>query len=189
MKGEKKSVHQQYLLNDYKAPTPEAKERAEDIRLNKEEMKIFMSYSELSGELLVLGLGGCYVGQGEVITRSKKMYPSRNKKGLHQKAMLGSLAFCMEELEDVLNNKVTLPDTISFYTNLKSNGINLATEIDGDSEKRELVDKVQELKRTIIQDFPQMHFEFRELDKDMRRYNPFFAAANNAARRVIDKNK
>lgn len=187
MKGERKSVHQQYLLNNYKAPTPEAKERAENIRLNKEEMKVFMSFSELFGELLVLGLGGCYVGQGEVITISKKIYPHRNKKGLQQKAMLESLLFCIEEVGDALNDKVTLPNTVAFYTNLKSNGIKLTVEATREPERKELVNRVLELTRNMNEGFPQVQFKFRELDKDMRRYNPFFTAANNAARRVIDK--
>lgn len=177
---EQKSINKQYLLNKYKLPTLEAKESAENMRISKSVVNIFVDISELMGKG-VFGLGICYVGQEEVITKSKKYYDSV-KKGNLQRALLEAVIYSLKEIPNILYSRLYLPPIIMVYTTLDIKFTD--GNILGSVKKGEL-NKLNEIVEDLILSFPDINFRFAKLDRSIKSYNPFYTAAHNAARNVL----
>lgn len=183
----KKSINKQYLQNEYKIPTPEAKERAEEMRLSKYEMNVFVDISELV-EGGVFGLGVCYVGQDEVITKSKKYYDSI-KRGKIQRAMIEATIHSLKEITNILNNRLYPPTIIMIYSTLDIKGTYLKEGNLSGSAKKYVLSKTNGIMKDLILNFPDIEFRFEQLDRSIKRYNPFYTAAHNAARSILKETR
>ncbi|RSL29305.1 hypothetical protein D7Z54_31885, partial [Salibacterium salarium] len=88
-----RSRNKAYLRPKYKKPPEEAKVRAENNRLDN---KILRVYTDASGMLGpgIFGLAACYVGQGDVTVKKKKLYDSAQKKSVSD-AELESVIFAL----------------------------------------------------------------------------------------------
>ncbi|QHT45582.1 hypothetical protein M662_03330 [Bacillus sp. SB49] len=181
---ERKGIHKQYLLNKNKTPPSEAKERAEEMRLNEVELHVFNSSSELDGNTGVFGLGVSYVGQSQVITKSRKFY-FPTQKGKIQQVMVQSMIFSLIKLEDILLCKIIKPKIVNIYSTLESNGIDVLGHHPLYLSNN--VQYINQLFNKLNRDFHDISFHHMQLDKGLRTYNPFFKAANNAARNIIQK--
>ncbi|MBF0709385.1 hypothetical protein IQ283_22570 [Alkalihalobacillus hwajinpoensis] len=186
MRGHKKINTKQYLINDSIKPPEEAKIRAKNMVDDETVIKVFVDASELNFQG-VFGLGICIVGQGDVKVRSKKHYNKIMKTHIVY-AELQSIALAIKELDKLVINKKITPVKIEVYSDCV---IVDRLKVDNKLTSIDMINEVATEVLFLWEDFEQKHksisLQIETMSGDLKRYNPFYKAAHNAARKSLNK--
>ncbi|WP_156292114.1 hypothetical protein [Oceanobacillus salinisoli] len=179
-----KGDYRQKLMRKERVPTKEARERAEGWVLDDEVLRFFVDASELK-EQGIFGLGVCIVGQGETRVESKKHYNSAMKKQ-NTYAELVAVHYALELLPHILRGKIALPENIIVYSDWNEVGrLKETSEITKNKMTNELAKQINEKKESFIERRPGIGLEVSYMSKDLKKWNPYYKAAHNAARNIF----
>lgn len=176
----------QYLIKDSVKPPEAAKIRAKKMVDDNDVIKVFVDASELNFQG-TFGLGVCIVGQGDVKVRSKKHYNMAMKTHIVY-AELQSIALAIRELNKLVINKKITPVKIEIYSDCV---IVDRLKVDNKLTSIEMINEVATEVLFLWEDFEQKHksisLQIETMNGDLKRYNPFYKAAHNAARKSLNK--
>ncbi len=182
-----KGIYKQQMMRKEKVPTKEAKERAEEWRFDNETLRVFVDASELSPFQGIFGLGVCFVGQGETNVKSKKHY-NTSMKTMNVYAEAVAIEYALDLLNKAINSYMNLPLRVIVYSDWN--------EIDNLSSKVKITkihainavaEQIKVKKSHFVDSYPMIELEIAYMDKDLKRFNPYFRASHNAARKVFGK--
>lgn len=179
--------NKQHLIRDKLEPPIQARIRAKQMIEDEDEVKVFVDASELDFKG-VFGLGICFVGQGNVIVKSKKHY-NQKMKTHNVYGELQSIAFAIRELDDLIIKKKNHSFKLEIFSDCtivdQLRGSNKLTR---NTAINEVANGVVSLWDDFINKNEMINLQVTTMKADLKRYNPFYKAAHNAARRILNKN-
>lgn len=187
LKDSKGFNNKQYLIRDILKPPLSAKARAKEMVEDEEVLKVFVDASELDFQG-IFGLGVCFVGQGSVKVISKKHY-NQMMKTHNVYAELKSISFAIEELDKIIANTLITPSSVKIFSDcvivdkLRDN-----RKLTRNSSFNEIGNKIVALCRIFEGKYETIDINLITMNSDIKRYNPFYKAAHNAARKALNKN-
>lgn len=179
-----KGVYKQYLMKSQIRPPDDAKQKAEEMVYDEKVLRIFVDASELKFQG-IFGLGVCFVGQGEVIVKSKKQYNQSMKTQIVY-AELSAIVFALEQLINMLQEtSKTLSHIIIFSDLTLVEQLNMTSDLTNNQSINLIANQI----RNLWGEFPKYQYggklEVQSMKQDFKKYNPFYKAAHNAARKII----
>lgn len=181
-------MDKQVILNEHAIPTRQATRRSGDMQWDNETLRVFVDASELN-EQGIFGLAGCFVGQGEVFTRMKKHYNLKFK-GQNPYAECMAILFVIQILPSVIKKKYTKPKKIFIFSDLvQFDWFDKVETPFHDVEMNQIIIQIRDNLKAIGNLFPDIQFNVRYMSNTLKRHNPFYRAAHNAARRAIQINR
>ncbi|PEQ92935.1 hypothetical protein CN481_14185 [Bacillus sp. AFS006103] len=179
-----KGINKQYLMKSQIKPPDDAKQRAEEMVYDEDVIRIFVDASELKFQG-IFGIAVCFVGQGEVKVKSKKQY-NQSKKRQIIFAELSAIVFALEQIITMYKEECKIPPEIIIYSDLtlldqlsgtcnltKNRSINL------------IVNEIRNLCIEFLKYHPGINLQIQTMKKGLKRHNPYYKAAHNAARKII----
>jgi hypothetical protein len=176
-----KSINKQYMLPKYKIPTNERKKEIEQIYFDTQILRIYVDASELRYQG-IFGLGVTFVGAGEIKVKSKKIYNVKSRRQIWFGETM-AICYALELIPLVFTAFEENINEINIFSDLK-----MLQTLDESNNKTSLFIKEQ-------MESPLMNL-YRILDNDLtvrvqylenadKRFNPYYKAAHNAARKAI----
>ncbi|MGM7724092.1 hypothetical protein [Metabacillus sp. Hm71] len=179
-----KGIYKQYLMRSLREPSAEAKQRAEDMILDEDVLRVFVDASELKSQG-IFGLGLCFVGQGSVIVKSKKLYNQSMKKQIIF-AELSAIEFALEQISILYKEKDnTLPEIIIYSDITLVEQLSGTSAITKNQEINLKANRVRNLWEAFLEFQPGIKLQIKNMKQEMKKFNPYYKAAHNAARSVI----
>lgn len=173
----------QQLMRREKTPTKEAKERAEKWLFDNETLRVFVDASEFNYEG-IFRLGVCFVGQGETNVKTKKHYNSALKTNSIY-AEVAAIDYALDLLKKVMCNCLDEPLRVVIYSDwVGINSLESKPELTRHPAINELAEQIKKKK---YQFNSITELEISYMDKGLKRYNPYYRAAHNAARKLFGK--
>jgi ribonuclease HI len=159
---------------------------AEEILWDEDVLRVFVDTSEIENQG-IFGLGVCFVGQGEVIIKSKKYYNLSIRKQ-NQFAELIAIIFALEQLNTLLKQHSFIPSEVIVYSDLiLIDKLSEPNKLTKNELINELIYQINEQRQYILSSYPNININIVSMKKSDKRYNPFYKAAHNAARKIIGK--
>lgn len=179
-----KSSNKQYMLPEYKVPPNTRRQVINDILFDQEIIRCYVDASELKMQG-VFGLGMTLVGNGEVLVKSKKEY-HQNLRGNNWYGETRAICYALEILPTLISsfpntNKIEIYSDLSLIQSLKEETKN-KTKLFVKEQVELYLMKFQE------EQIKNFLLEFLFLSNNEKKYNPFYTAAHNAARKIIGLN-
>lgn len=174
--------NQQFLMNEYNAPPIERRLQIEAYRLDTETFRVYTDASELEKKG-IFGLAFACVGNGGVIVRSKKYY-NQGICGKNPFAEIAAVSFAIQELTDIKQSEYNdiedayILSDINWIDNYEN------SKWSRDPDKSDFIKSITANKRTFEKQFPDVQLSISYIGED-KRYNPFYKAAHNAARKIL----
>ncbi|RSL29697.1 hypothetical protein D7Z54_29900 [Salibacterium salarium] len=176
-----RSRNKTYLRPKYKKPPQEAKDRAENNRLDNEILRVYTDASGMLGPGL-FGLAACYVGQGDVTVKTKKLYDATQKKSVSD-AELESVIFALNELPVIIGKRSIRPSQVFIYNDQDRLRNYMSSE--SFSEKETPLKHIQQSRQKCEHICPDVSLSIDYITKQDRKFNPHYAAAHNGSRNVL----
>ncbi|MET1249044.1 hypothetical protein ABWW58_09675 [Sporolactobacillus sp. STCC-11] len=173
---------QQVFLNTFAVPSAKARQRSENFKWSTDTLFIFVDASELNSSG-IFGLASCFVGQGEVIVKSRKHYAQLFKKQ-NSYAEYAAIWFAIQTLFAVIKQKHQKPDHVILFSDfVHPEDLTIVS-----AEKNRLnpiIEKIIFSKNTFLSLHPQIKLTFELMTKELKRHNPYYRAAHNASRKIL----
>ncbi|TGA96348.1 hypothetical protein E4665_15910 [Sporolactobacillus shoreae] len=184
-----KHIHHHYepnrhtFLNEFAIPTQEAIQRSGDMQFDNETLRIFVDASELYGHG-IFGLAGCFVGQGQVFTESKKIYNLKYKRqNAYAEYMV--ILYVIQRLPGIIRKKYVKPDRIFIFSDfIQFEKLIQTDQPFHDEEMNQVVAQIKISKQKFESLYPNIKLDIRIMSHSLKRNNPFYKAAHNAARKA-----
>lgn len=158
-----------------------------EIRHNPEIISVFSDYSSKVNSNIV-GLAGCFAGDGNTYVESIKKYLKYENETIYGEMLAVSL--CLGILPKMLrrNQRLPLPSKVTVYSDMRIIGnVQDGTMV---FKKTHYNDAALELRRLLAElrsEFPSVEFNVEFLGKERKQGNVFYLEAHKAARKVIGK--
>ncbi|WML26290.1 hypothetical protein [Neobacillus sp. OS1-33] len=179
-----KGVNKQYLMKSQIKPPDDEKRRAEDMIQDEEVINIFVDASELKYQG-IFGLGVCFVGQGEVIVKSKKHYNQLMKKQIIYAELL-AIIFALEQITTIHKQGLKILPDIRIFSDLALiEKLNSTSDLTKNQSINLIADRIRNLWETFAEYQPEKKLQIQSMSHRDKRHNPFYKAAHNAARKII----
>ncbi|WP_144461030.1 hypothetical protein [Siminovitchia fortis] len=180
-----KGIYKQSLIRKERIPPVEAKTRAEDMLWDEECLRIFTDASELMRQG-IFGLGICFIGQGQTSVKSKKHY-NPSMKAVNVYAELVAVEFAVDELlKAIHNNNHALPSRIRILSDWNEvEKLKITSKITKNNAINKVAERINEKTKRFSALYPDFDLDLTFIGKDERRYNPYYTAAHNAAKKII----
>jgi ribonuclease HI len=176
-----KSINKQYMLPQYKTPPNERKKEIDSIYYDPHIIRVYVDASELKNQG-IFGLGAAFVGNGEVVVKSKKEYHSKLK-GQIWYGETRAICHALEILTKLISNPISA-SAVQVYSDLE-----LVQSLDEENNNRtKLIIKEQISLSLEKLDKYQCNFHSIELlflNNKEKKFNPYYTAAHNAARQIL----
>lgn len=186
MKGPQRINTKQYLIKDSVKPPEAAKIRAKRMVDDNDVIKVFVDASELNFQG-TFGLGVCIVGQGDVKVRSKKHYNMAMKTHIVY-GELQSIAFALMELEKLVADKKITPYKIEIFSDcVIVDSLKMENKLTSIESINTIAMEVVSLWDAFEQEYAEINIQIETMKIELKRYNPFYKAAHNAARKALNK--
>ncbi|MCM3362980.1 MULTISPECIES: hypothetical protein [Niallia] len=178
--------YKQQLMRRKKAPTKEAKERFDSWLWDSETLRVFVDGSELQGSGGIFGLGVVFVGQGLTIVKSKKHYnQAMRKRSVYAEVV--AVEFALMLVEKVVGKEFDQPSKVLIYSDW--NGIDRLKETDILIKRNPTIntvaEKINEKKLLFLKSYPTIELDISYMGAELKKFNPFYRASHNAARKAI----
>lgn len=173
---------QQVFLNSFAVPDTKARQRSETFKWSADTLFTFVDASELNSSG-IFGLAACFVGQGEVVVKSRKHYDQLFKK-LNSYAEYVAIWFAVQTLFTVIKQKHQKPDHVILFSDFV-HPEELTVASAEKSRLNPIIEKILISKDTFLASFPQIELTFELMTKELKRHNPYYRAAHNASRKVL----
>lgn len=181
-----KGIFKQQMMRREKSPTREATERAEEWLFDNETLRIFVDASELNYQG-IFGLAVCVVGQGETIVHSKKHYNQKMKK-MNVYAEAVAIDYALDLLHKTINNYTNQPLRVIVYSDWKEvDNLDTKPDLTKIPAINEVVERIQVKRSRFAYSQEIIGLEIGYMGKELKRYNPYFRASHNAARKILGK--
>ncbi|WP_157081445.1 hypothetical protein [Neobacillus soli] len=152
---------------------------------DEEVLRIFVDASELNYQG-IFGQGACFVGQGEVITKCKKHYNLLMKKQ-NVYAELAAIGFALEQLLAMHKQGCAIKPEILIYSDIPLvDYLNGTKEITKNKSINIIAKKIWDLKQEFEDKLPSINLQIKNMDPELKKFNPFYKAAHNEARKAIN---
>jgi hypothetical protein len=176
------SSNKQYMLPKYKFPTEAKREEIENIYFDSRIMRIYVDASELKRQG-IFGLGAIFVGAGHISIESKKDYRP-DLKGQMWFAETMAICYALDLIPEIIINRFEDISEILLYSDLHMlQSINEKTK---NKTKLFVLEQVElSLARLNKRLENPLKVEIHFLNNEQKRFNPYYAAAHNASRKII----
>lgn len=159
-----------------------------EILHNPDIITVYSDYSTIF-DSNIIGLAGCFVGNGNTYVESRKQYLEFENETVYGE--MQAVSFCLGMLPDMLSDYRRLlqrPSKVILYSDMKVIG---NVQDDTITFKKQhynvAANEIRKLLAEFRSAFPLMDINIEFLGKERKRSNIYFKAAHNAARKVIGK--
>jgi hypothetical protein len=170
------------MFPKYKIPTEAKREEVENIFFDSRTMRIYVDASEINKQG-IFGLGAIFVGDGHITVESKKVYKP-DLKGQMWFAETMAICHALDLIPKIIIKEFENISGIFLFSDLQ-----MLQSINEKTKNQTKLFVIEQVESSLIRLNKRLEstltIEIHYLDREKKRYNPYYVAAHNASRKII----